>query len=249
MLTEKDIPTTPVLRPSQVDDMRSEIGAIEHTLRPGNSKLEQLVKAQIDKRELARQAQGLAQTLETQSPKVIASEDMAAAVEIETTLRDRIASSGMPTAAEMRKNPSGAVDKHLGWQDRTTTDMLRWKNLRLMLQASGHDFGGRRAGDSVADFEPYRPVGGAMEMPMDNAQIPGRYYMMPGPSFVPGNTMPESEAAFWSDWTQRMMAAQRISDASAKAQAISELVGESMTYSTRAAEPVKPVKGGGSKPN
>ena len=85
---------------------------------------------------------------------------------------------GMPTQAEMRKNPSGATDKHRLWQSRTGRAVQKWKHIRLRLHAGG-DLTELRDASDIANIEQFRPVGGAQELGMQNTQIPGTEYHVP----------------------------------------------------------------------
>jgi hypothetical protein len=129
-----------------------------------------------------------------QAPEPIPKDEIDAAVRLETELRGKWL-DGMPTQAEMRKNPPGAVDKNKAWSNRTKDDVLRWKHLRRRLHASG--ISEHRLADEgdISNIEMFRPAGGSGEMSMDNAQIPGRQYHLPPPGAGPAAVMSEDDAA------------------------------------------------------
>jgi hypothetical protein len=161
-----------LLRPAQVKELNDEVAAIENTL------LDPLARKQIDVKGQKAHLHSLKSAKADFEPQAFSSENMSRAVELEIELRDNIVSDGMPTAAEMRKNPPGAVDKHLRFERRNKKNIQVWKNLRLRLGASGHDFGGGIDGNAgnLANLEMYRPKDKADELSMDDAQIEGKQY-------------------------------------------------------------------------
>jgi hypothetical protein len=164
----------PLLRPQQRVELQEEIKSIDRQL--GNPDTREMV----DVGSQSRQKASLTSALKDQSPQAFASDDMDKAVKLELKLRDAITSDGMCTQEEMRKNPAGAVDKHMGWDKRNGENIAAWKNLRLRLGESGHDFGNGLDGNAneVANLEMYRPVGGAQELNMSSAQIEGKSFHM-----------------------------------------------------------------------
>ncbi len=160
--------TAPLLRPAQVDDMKREQSRLEKM----TSGAPHIVNQIQNKGEMTRQLRRLHEQLETQAPKAYAAGQMDSAINRERQLQEEIL-VGMPTQAEMRRNPSGATDKHRAWEHRNKKKILEWKNIRLKLHAGG-DVEGRLIETDVANFEKFRPVGGAGELNMDNEQIPGK---------------------------------------------------------------------------
>jgi hypothetical protein len=162
--------TTPLMRPRQVEAEQEEIDNISRTLTAPPH-----IRAQIeDIGEYHRRAKALRKSLDVQSPRAYEGLEVDRAKAREKQLRESMRES-MPTAAEMRKNPPGAVGKHMAWEKNHKANLLEWQNIRLRLLASGaldndHD---------VANFEAYRPVGGSQELSMDNAQIPGKQFHFP----------------------------------------------------------------------
>lgn len=158
-----------LLRPHQVDAQRDEISIIEKRL---DNPLE---RKHVNVKDQVKLHGKLAHSLETQAPKAFSAEQLDDAIKLEKQLREDIIGPDMCTRQEMRKNPSGATDKHLKWIRRTGKLAQQWKNLRLRLGASGHDFGNGIDGDAhnLANLELYRPDGGAGELNMVNEQIEG----------------------------------------------------------------------------
>lgn len=113
-----------------------------------------------------------------QAAKPLLPEEIDEAVKAEKQLRESWL-QGMPTKAEMRRNPPGAVDKNIAWSRNKKKDVLKWKNLRRRLHASG--ISEHRLADEgdISNIEMYRPDGGSGEMNMDNAQITGKDLHIP----------------------------------------------------------------------
>ncbi len=181
--------TSPLLRPHQKEEMLEEKTRIERTLgAPAH------IASQIqDRGALTRQLRKLDHQLATQTPKAYEGKKKDAAAARESELRDAIC-AGMPTQEEMRKNPPGAVDKHRLWESRNKANLLEWKNIRLRLHASG-DSGSLRDDRDVANFERYRPVGGAQQLNMAGAQISGKDYHFPPGQIPARNVMSEEDRA------------------------------------------------------
>lgn len=164
---------TPLLRPTQVAEIKDE----QKRLRQMDEAPPHIASAIGNPAEIRRQLRRIDKQLETQAPKAYEKGQMDSAVNRERQLREEIL-VGMPTQAEMRRNPSGAVDKHRGWETRNKNKILEWKNIKLRLHASG-DAPNVIAETDLANFEKFRPVGGAQELNMHNEQIPGTDYHMP----------------------------------------------------------------------
>lgn len=149
-----------LLRPEQRSEMLAERDVLRTKL--SNPHIE-------DKGAVAKQLRNLETQLETQTPKPYKPTEIDAAVRRERELREQLL-AGMPSQEEMRKNPPGAVGKHMEWERRNKQRLLEWKEIRLRLN---HD----NADPDVANFERFRPTTSTLNM--DNAQIPGTQYFMP----------------------------------------------------------------------
>lgn len=128
----------------------------------------------------------------TQAPEPIPAERIDEAVRLEGELREKWL-NGMPTQAEMRRNPSGAVDKHMAWDKRVKQDVLRWKHLRRRLHASGISQHRLQEEQDISNVEIYRPVGGSNELNMHNEQIQGADTYLPPPGAAPTVVMTEED--------------------------------------------------------
>lgn len=181
--------TQPLLRPHQVENMREEQKRIEGMLQAPPH-----VSAAIqDRGELRRQLNSIVRSLESQSPKPYREEEVDAAIAREAELRESIL-NGMPTSAEMRRNPAGAVDKHRKWEERNKKAILEWKNVRLRMHETGILDELRDAKD-VANFEKYRPTGASHELNMHGEQISGKVQYGPIPGAGPSTVISDEEKA------------------------------------------------------
>lgn len=86
----------------------------------------------------------------------------------ERRLREKIL-QGMPSREVMRRNPYGAVDRHIAWEKENKTDLLIWKNIKRQLEPNSED-------RDLSNFEKFRPEttdrGGTSSF-MGDAQISG----------------------------------------------------------------------------
>jgi len=80
---------------------------------------------------------------------------------------------GMPTDREMRRNPTGATDKHIRWERKNKRNILEWKNLQLAI--AGDEVPVDLATD-MCNVERLRPVETNGELSMHNEQIRGREF-------------------------------------------------------------------------
>lgn len=151
--------TKPLLRPQQIEEMKSEVAAAEAKLSN---------PAILDKGEARKQLIRTRATLDAQTPKPPESADEEGRmVRRSRQLLDDIL-QGMCSQEEMRKAPPGAVDKHMGWEKRNKQKILEWKNLQLRLRPGERE---------AANLERHRPVGSSLSM--DNAVIPGKAIYIP----------------------------------------------------------------------
>lgn len=168
----------PLMRPNQVEETLEERKRLEGQVdNEGKAPWEQASKEarQDAVKLLARMDRQLA----SQVPRPYSKENLDTAVRREAYLREQF-TTGMPTQAEMRRNPAGAVDKHRAWEARNKNHILEWKNIRLRLHAGGDIDGVPRDASDIANMEIYRPSGGPGELNLDNVQIdPVRYFLPP----------------------------------------------------------------------
>jgi hypothetical protein len=134
--------------------------------------------ANSDQRALAAKRRNyLDETLEDNSPPPLTAEQRDAAYKREKEL-EVIIKEGMLSEEEMRRNPVGAVDRHLKWEGRVKSFILEWKNLRVLQHPDAKE-------QDIANVEILRqprvaPSGMlATSSFMPDAQIPGVFGMTP----------------------------------------------------------------------
>ncbi len=180
--------TKSLFRPHQVEQSKEEIKRLENTLNAPPH-----IAAQIqDRGEMSRQLRSLRHDLETQAPKPYLG-DLDAAVKRSDQLREEIV-AGMPTQAEMRRNPVGAVDKNRKWEKRNKEKILEWKAIQLRRHAGGH-LDELPDSKDVANFERHRPVDASHELNMHGEQIPGAIQHGPTPGAAPATVFSDADKA------------------------------------------------------
>lgn len=164
----------PVLHPRQVVELRQTKAEREAQLNAPPH-----IRNQIqDVGAIVKEIRHIDNVLAKEAPQPIPVDQTDEAVKLEATLRETWL-KGMPTQAEMRRNPPGAVDKHRKWEKLTKSSVLVWKNLRRRLHASGiSDFGLADESD-VSNVEKFRPRGGGGELNLNPAQIEGKIIALP----------------------------------------------------------------------
>lgn len=159
--TQVQVPTQPLLRYHQREELKSELDAIDAQLNPGN---DFRLRAQSDVTEVKSRARRLNKQLTEQSPAEVSGRLKDAISKEIQAIEDRVL-PGMPTQEEMRKNPAGMVGKHMRWEKAFKKDLLRWKNLQIMREPENND-------PDLANFERLRPSG-VMDRLRTDAQISG----------------------------------------------------------------------------
>lgn len=182
--------TEPLLHPRQVQELREERSKFERMLAAPPHVRNQLADGGA---QAQRRIQDIDKMLQ-QAPKPYAPEELDAAVREEKQLREEWL-NGMPTQAEMRRNPAGAVDKHRAWEKRSKDAVLKWKRVRRRLHASGISEHGLDDESAISNIERYRPAGGSFELNMHNEQIEGKTIHGPVPGAGPAAVMSDEQAA------------------------------------------------------
>lgn len=155
---------TNLYRPRQIDELKEERDDLAKNLKAAET-----YNTKIDGSAVRRRVGQINHDLEKYSPKPFAQDDKQEAVDFEKALREEIV-KGMPTQAEMRRAPAGAVDKHMQWEARNKPLIKSWKILRQRLAEMGAEFknpiGGTlgRESEALCNLELYRPVEGSMNM-------------------------------------------------------------------------------------
>lgn len=158
--------TAPLLKQSQIEDMAQEEKRIAETINAPPH----LRNAIQDRGQLMSTLKKLRTSLERDSPRKFEGQELDKAVKREKELREAMVAD-MCTQAEMRRNPPGAVDKLLMFEQKHKKNHAEWQNLRRRLYVSGV-LADNVSERSLSNLELYRPAGGSGELPMDGAQIP-----------------------------------------------------------------------------
>ena len=177
----------PYLRPHQIEDMIEERSGIEKTLSATAS----AQNAIVDRGAMMKHHRHLTDQITHHSPKPYVENERDAAVKRAADLEEQML-VGMPTHAEMRRNPHGAVDKHRLWEERNLNRVLEWKNVRLRMHASGMIDGPADARD-IANIETIRPTYSAQELAMRGEQIQGKTISMPRGKIASRNHMSDED--------------------------------------------------------
>lgn len=111
--------------------------------------------------------------LATQSPQSITPEERDLLAKKKTELLTEV-TAGMLTKEEMRRNPAGAVHRHLSWERANKKKIVLLKNIMIQLDPDSDD-------PDLANLERYRPetrtAGPGASTFMADAQIPGHFAM------------------------------------------------------------------------
>lgn len=154
-LAEK--PVAPLLRNDQVDEMLGEKESLQRKMQSPHIE---------DKGTVADQLRRLNNQLESQRPRPYVGQELDTAVRREAELRAQW-TQGMLSHEEMRKSPSGAVDRHIAWEKKNLRLIEEWQNIKRRLHA-GDD------SRESASIEQHRPTTSTMNM--DGALIHGKQF-------------------------------------------------------------------------
>ena len=123
--------------------------------------------------EIVKEMRRLDKQLVTQSPRQISSteKDTLAKKKKELTEQIRV---GMLSHEDMRRNPTGAVHKHIQWEKENQSKIDLWKNIAIQLEPENSD-------PDLSNLEMIRPhkMETGTSTFMADAQIPGTFAMTP----------------------------------------------------------------------
>lgn len=228
-LAEKPKRERHLLRPRQVAAMTEEVQRIDEMLRLPASQL-----VGVDIPAAIRQRNNMKAQLEAQTPRPFAPEERDEAMKLEAQLREEL-TLGMPTQAEMRRNPPGAVDKHRVWEKQNKRKIIAWKNHRLRMHVTGMLGSMPEDATDVSNLEMYRPRGGSHELSMDFAQIlAARDFHFP-PIIASQNHAPDPDRERWEAETNQILAEQAQSGSERAHAALVSRVGADMAKAMVAA--------------
>lgn len=159
--------TATLYRPHQVEEARDELKRLEGTLDAPPH-----IRARIsDVGEMRRRRDNVRRELAQLTPQAYSANEKDGAVKEYDRLEGEIA-VGMLSQEELRRNPPGAVQKHMAWEKRNIKKIMRLKHLGSRLAAGG-DLPARVEWEAGAtNIERFRPHTTFSQLPMDHAQIP-----------------------------------------------------------------------------
>ena len=164
MEVDKKVATPELMRPAQVHEVTEEIGRIERTMSGSHRGAIQ------DPGAMQKQVRNLKKNLDERAPKPYEAAEIDNQVQRADILREKI-SEGMLSQIEMRRNPVGAVDRHIKWERANKGRIKEYKHIMLRLNAGTDE-------RDVANIEKFRPAGYVGGYSAD-AQIPGNFAMSP----------------------------------------------------------------------
>lgn len=159
--TALDQPDANVLRPSQISEY-------EHDMRIAE---QQLADPRVsDKGAVRKRLQVLKENFNRQAPRPLTDGALKDKLWQESKdLLEKI-TPGMLSAEEMRKNPPGAVDRHMRWERAKKPLIKRWKKIMSVLNADNSP--AHTWDRDAANLEKFRPVS-AQDRLRTDAQIGG----------------------------------------------------------------------------
>ena len=158
-------PVRQFLRHRQVEEFKSDERILEKYLSSPQIQDKGAVKKQLGRVQQALREQ-TAPKLDGKQKDAVA----ARGTELEEKIRD-----GMPSSEEMRKNPPGAVGKHMRWEKKNKAGILEWKNIQVAMNQGSDD-------PDLANVERLRPATSTLNM--QNAQISGQEFNIPTPQYM-----------------------------------------------------------------
>jgi len=213
-MSEQLAKTDNLLHPRQVSELKEEKARLDGMLRAPEYIRSQL---QDNGANATRRIRDIDKVLE-QAPPPIPADQIDEAVRTEAALRAEW-TAGMPTAAEMRRNAAGSVDKHIAWEKRNKDNVLKWKHLRRRMHASGLSDHKLVEENDVSNIEMFRPVGGSQELNMHNEQIPGKDFYFPD-KITPVAVMNSDDDAFLKKHDPELHSAMALMDNDSRAKVL-----------------------------
>jgi len=161
-------PATRYLRFNERRSRQVEAKRLREQLDPMNLKVSGVGIDSRDAQECRKHLNTLERELEENSPPIVGGEAKDALYRRSQELQAQI-QVGMLSREDMRRNPVGAVDKHVKWERANKDRILEWKNLQLMLEPDDES-------QDLCNIESFRPESYVPGQPATfnaGAQIPG----------------------------------------------------------------------------
>ena len=162
MEVEKKSAVPELLRPAAVYELGEEIGRLERTLTGSHRGAIQ------DPSAMQKQIRNMKRNLAEKAPQPYEADAIDTAAQRAAILREKI-SEGMLSRVDMRRNPVGAVDRHIKWERANKGRIKEYKHIMLRLNAGTDE-------RDVANIEKLRPEGNVGGYTAE-AQIPGAFAM------------------------------------------------------------------------
>lgn len=163
---------TRYLRFNERERRKAEKQRIETMLSPQNIQLTKMGETAV--KNARRHLRDLTIDLEDNTPPSVNGQTKDAIYTESKRLEEKIR-EGMLSHEEMRRNPVGAVDHNIKWERQNKGDILKWKNLQLLLHPDSDE-------QDLCNVEKLRPsnyrADGAPTWYMES-QIPGKFAMTP----------------------------------------------------------------------
>lgn len=162
------IETRAFLRPREIQELNAELSHLKNSLQHSQMPGTQISgrQANIIREGIKKLEKRLENTPPDHLPGPVKDRIHARIGALEQKIQE-----GMPTDMEMRRNPTGAVDKHMRWERRNKKAILEWKNLQLALHGSKIPI---EESSALCNVERLRPFGGSGELDATHSQIQGK---------------------------------------------------------------------------
>ena len=157
----KSVEVPNLLRPHQVMELTEEANRIDKMLVGEHRGAVQ------DANALRKASRRIRKAVDVSAPQPYEGAEKDKAARRADILRDKI-KEGMLSRVEMRRNPVGAVDRHLAWESENKGRILEYKHIMLRLNVGTSE-------RNVANIEKFRPEGHMAYT--DEAQISGHLAM------------------------------------------------------------------------
>jgi hypothetical protein len=141
----------------EVSELADDVKGIEETLGNPTAKIE-------DRQAVIKQLLRVKGDLEGLQPPDTTPEQRTELAKEERELREAW-TVGMPSQAEMRKSPAGALGKHMAWEKLNKARIRRWKNVMRVLHKGDDD-------PDLSNIERFRGTNSTLGL--ETAQIPGK---------------------------------------------------------------------------
>lgn len=175
-------PATRYLRFNERRRRETEINRLKEMTDPRNMHVTGM--GEVSRGQALKHLQSLEDDIAENSPPTdLKGETKDALLKESRRLEEKIV-DGMLTQQDMRRNRPGAVDRHIKWEKKNKADILKWKNIQMLMDPQNEEM-------DIANIERLRPEGNS-QVYDSRAQIPGPFAMTPQAKANFDQTFPES---------------------------------------------------------